>query len=168
MATSLSQAFVIDGATMSFAVSSNCGTGCTVPVIGWSLLKVMDAWMIRVVCAGLVCFPAVSIVMGFGLQFCSSSVKSRVICIFGKSIVPCAVSRIAECFRRNARPAIGKDVLFIRMMSRTCNPEYQTSSCCCEGFLKFSVGILYFERGVGAFPNMDVFDSFCIFPHTFR
>ena len=33
-ATRLSRAVVIAGATMSFAVSSNCGRGWTVPVIG--------------------------------------------------------------------------------------------------------------------------------------
>ena len=63
--------------------------------------------MIRVAWAGLVCFSSVLIVMGLGLHFCLSSFRARVICILGKSIVPCAVSRIAECFRRNARPMIG-------------------------------------------------------------
>ena len=63
--------------------------------------------MICVACAGMVCLPSVLMVIGFGLHFCISSVRARVICIFGKSIVPCAVSKIAECFRRNARPMMG-------------------------------------------------------------
>ena len=99
IATQLSRAVVIAGATMSFAFSSNCGRGWTVPVIGWSLLAVMDAWIIRVVCAGMVCFSSVLIVIGLGLHFCLSSFRARVICISGTSIVPCAVYRIAECFR---------------------------------------------------------------------
>ena len=107
IATRLSRVVVIAGATMSFAFSSNCGKGWTVPVIGWSLLVVMEAWMIRVAWAGMVCFSSVLIVTGLELHFCLSSFRARVICILGKSIVPCAVSRIAECFRRNARPMIG-------------------------------------------------------------
>ena len=33
----------------------------------------------------------------------------------GKSMVPCAVSRIAACFRKNANPIIGIDVWFMIM-----------------------------------------------------
>ena len=90
-----------------FVVSSNCGRRWTVQVLGWSLLTVTDTWMIRVARSGMVCFPSDLMVMGLGLHFCISSVKDKVICIFGKSIVPCAVSRILECFRRHGRPNFG-------------------------------------------------------------
>ena len=61
------------------------------------------------------CLSSVFIVMGLGLHFCLSSVSAIVIWNLGKSIVPCAVSRIAACFRRNANPIMGKDVWFMMM-----------------------------------------------------
>ena len=66
--------------------------------------------MIRVECAGIVCLASVFIVMGLGLHFCLSSVSAIVIWILAKSMVPCAVSRIAVCLRRNANPITGNDV----------------------------------------------------------
>ena len=68
IATRFSRAVVIAGATMSVAVSSNCGRGCTVPVVGWPLLTVTDTWMIRVACAGMVCVQSVLTIMA-----CTSS-----------------------------------------------------------------------------------------------
>ena len=66
--------------------------------------------MIRVACAGIVCLASVFIVMGLGLHFCLSSVSANVIWILGKSKVPCAVSSIAACLRRDANPIMGNDV----------------------------------------------------------
>ena len=115
MATRLSLAVVITGATVSFARWSNCGRGCTVPVIGWSLLTDVDVCMMRVDCAGMVRLLSVSMVIGFGLHLCNSSVSANVIYVLEKSIVPCAVSNIAECFRRKANPIIGMVVRVMRI-----------------------------------------------------
>ena len=52
---------------------------------------------------------------GLGVAFCISSVSAIVIWIFGKSIVPCALSRIAACFRRNASPIMGNNFWFMTM-----------------------------------------------------
>ena len=66
-------------------------------------------------CAGTACLASVFIVMGLGLHFCLSSVSAIVIWILGKSMVPCAVSRIAACLRRNVNPIMGNHVLFMMM-----------------------------------------------------
>ena len=109
----------------------------------------MDAWIIRVACAGMVCFSSVLMVMGLGLHFCLSSFKSRVICILGKSFVPYAVSRIAECFPEEYQDddwvgCFGHDDegLFERVV-----PVFELHCVCCSSFFKFGVGILYLELG---------------------
>ena len=106
---------VIAGATINFEHSSNRGRGWIVPVIGCSVLTGIVAQMVRVACAGIVCFDSVLIMLGLGLHFCLSSVSAIAIWIFGKSIVPCAVSRIAASFRTNASPIMGNDVWFMTM-----------------------------------------------------
>ena len=115
MVTHLSLAILILGASMSFTDSSNCCTGCIVPVIGLSLLTGIDESMIRVDCAGKVCLLSVLIVILFGIHFCISSVSAIVYWIFRKSIVRCALSSIVACFQRNANPIIGKEVWFMIM-----------------------------------------------------
>ena len=79
IATFLLLAVVIAGATISFEFSSNCGRGWIVPVMVCSVVTGIAAYIIRVACAGIVCFASVLIVMGFGLHFCISSVSAIVI-----------------------------------------------------------------------------------------
>ena len=105
----------IAGATMSLAHSSNLGRSCNVPIFGCSLLTGIDACIRRVDLAGMVCLLSVLMVIGLGLHFCISSVSAIVIWIFGKSIVPCAVSSTAVCFGRSANPMMEKDI-WVTMM----------------------------------------------------
>ena len=77
----------IAGATMSFALSPNCHRGCTVPVIGWSLLTGFDAWMKRVNCAGTGCFLSFLMVIGFQLHFYTSSLSAVVFVFFGSRLI---------------------------------------------------------------------------------
>ena len=95
--------FLVSGSR--FPHSSNSGRVCTVPDIGWSLLKVIDAWMVLFDCAGIVCLLAVLL----GMDSISSG-SVLVICIFG-NFFPCVFSRIVECLRKIASQIIGNDLL---------------------------------------------------------
>ena len=122
--------------------------------------------MIRVDCAGMVCFPAVLMVMGFGLHFCISSVKAIVIAIFRESIVPCAVSRIAKCFRRIAHPIIGYEVLFM-MMKVSSNVYSPIWECIVYGLFRVQCWhIVSWEEVVVLFEMVE-FDSLWIFVASF-
>ena len=49
------------GATIMFAVSSNCGTGCIAPVMSFVLVVNTIAFTVAVCCGGTVWLPSVMI-----------------------------------------------------------------------------------------------------------
>ena len=57
------------GATMMVAVSSNCGSACTAPVMSIALVVMTIAFTVVVCCGGNVWFPSAMIWSGLGLQF---------------------------------------------------------------------------------------------------
>ena len=99
MVTLLSISVVIAGATISFAHSSTCGSGCTVPVfLGGHCSQILT----RVDCAGIVFLLSVLIVIGFGLHFCISSVSAIVICFLRK--VPGRCPKLRSVFVGTLEP----------------------------------------------------------------
>ena len=99
------------GATMMVAVSSNCGSGCTAPVMSIALVVMTIALTIVVVCCGgNVWCPSAMIWSGLGLQFFFSSVMANVISTWGKVMVPLAVSITAWWFLMKFSPIMGNDV----------------------------------------------------------
>ena len=97
-------------ATNIFAVSSNCGSGCTAPVTSFVLVVVTYA-VTGVVCCGFsVGIIEATFWSGLGFQFYIPSVIANVISMCGKLIVPLAVSIAAWCFLMELSPILGKDV----------------------------------------------------------
>ena len=111
MDAGLSLTVVIAGATMSL-VFVKLRSGCVVPNYVWSLVTVIDAWMIRVACAGIECLLSVFIVMSFGLHFAVSSAWTIVIWIFGRDRFFLAQCLYCGLF---ASPIVGYEFLFIIM-----------------------------------------------------
>ena len=125
MATSLPPVVVIAGATMRFAHLVKLLQRLYCPSYWWPLLVVIDAWMMRVACAGIVRLLPVLVLRGFGLHFCISSVSAIVIGFFGKSTVPWTLSCFAECLRKKASPIIGYEASFIIMkFPHKCSPLF--------------------------------------------
>ena len=98
------------GATIMVAVSSNCGSGWTTPVMLFVLVLSTTAFIVDVRCGSSVWFPSVRLCSGLGLQFFISSVIAIVISTWGKLIVPFAVSITAWWFLRKFNRLMKDDV----------------------------------------------------------